>query len=61
MLESPDSEQNYYSRTATGFYKIEHDSFKIMNRISYYGRSCYEKKNYYDMMASILLCLKKYN
>ena len=30
MLEKPDFEQDYYSRTATGIYKIGHDSIKLM-------------------------------
>ena len=34
MLENPDFEQNFFARTATGFYKIGHDSFKLEKRIS---------------------------
>ena len=30
MLESPNFEQNYYSRTAVGIYKIGHDSIRLM-------------------------------
>ena len=30
MLENPDFEQNYWSRTATGIYKISHDSIRLM-------------------------------
>ena len=38
MIENPNFEQNYYSRTAMGIYKIAHDSIKIMKLISYYDR-----------------------
>ena len=39
MLENPDFEQNYWSRTATGIYKIGHDSIRLMKWICYYDRS----------------------
>ena len=32
-LEVPDFEQNYWSRTATGIYKIGHDSIRLMKWI----------------------------
>ena len=57
MIINPDIEQDYWSRTATGIYKIGHDSIKLMKWICYYDRSYYENINYYDMMASILTCL----
>ena len=53
LLEKPNFEQNYWSRTATGIYKIGHDSIPLMKWICYYDRSYYENINYYDMMASI--------
>ena len=53
MLENPDFEQNYWSRTAKGIYKIGHDSVRLMKWICYYDRSSYENINYYDLMASI--------
>ena len=53
MLENPDCEQNYWSRTAEGIYKIGHDSIRLMKRICYYDRSYYENINYYDLMGSI--------
>ena len=53
MLLNPDYEQNYWSRTATGIYKIGHDSIRLMKWICYYERCYYENINYYDMMASI--------
>ena len=59
MLENPDFEQNYWSRTATGIYKISHDSIRLMKWICYYDRSYYENINYYDLMASILTCLNE--
>ena len=33
MSENPDFEQNYWSRTARGIYKIGHDSIKLMKWI----------------------------
>ena len=30
MLENPIFEQDYWSRTALGIYKIGHDSFRLM-------------------------------
>ena len=33
MLLNPDFEQNYWSRTAKGIYKIGHDSIQLMNWI----------------------------
>ena len=53
MLENSDFEQNYWSETATGVYKIGHDSIRLMKWICYYDRSYYENKNYYDLMGSI--------
>ena len=39
MLENPDFEQNYWSRKATGIYKIGHDSIRLMKWICFYDRS----------------------
>ena len=39
MLENPDLEQDYYSRTATGIYKNGHDSIRLMEWICFYDRS----------------------
>ena len=59
MIKNPDFEQNYWSRTSIGFYKIGHDSFRLMKWICYYDRSCYENINFYDMMGSVLKTLKE--
>ena len=53
MLESPNFEQNQYSRTAEGIYKIAHDSIRLMKWICYYDRSYYENINYYDLLGSV--------
>ena len=58
MLENSDFEQNYWSRTATGIYKIGHDSIRLMKWICYYDRSYYENINYFDLMGSICKYLK---
>ena len=59
MMKNSDFEQDYWLRTATGIYKIGHDSIRLMKWICYYDRSYYENKNYYDLMASILTCLNE--
>ena len=53
MIKNPHFEQNYWSRTAEGIYKIGHDSIRLMKWICYYDRSYYENINYYDLMGSI--------
>ena len=53
MLENPDFEQNHWSRTAEGIYKIGHDCIGLIKFICYYDRSYYENINYYDLMASV--------
>ena len=53
MLENSDFEQNYWSRTAQGAYKIGHDSVRLMKWICYYDRSYFENINYCDLMASV--------
>ena len=53
MIKNPDFEQNYWSRTSTGIYKIGHDSIRLMKVICYYNRYYYENINYYDLMGSI--------
>ena len=60
MLLSSNFEQNYWSRTAKGIYKIGHDSIRLMKWICYYDRSYYENINYYDLMASICKFLKNH-
>ena len=58
MLKNPNFEQNKYSITSTGIYKIGHDCIRLMKWTCYYNRSYYENINYYDMMGSICKCLK---
>ena len=58
LLSDPNFEQNYWSRTSKGIYKIGHDSIRLMKWICYYDRSYYENINYYDLMASICEFLK---
>ena len=53
MLENLNFEQDYWSRTATGIYRIGHDSIRLMKWIGYCDRSFYENVNYNDMMGSI--------
>ena len=53
MIENSDFEQNFWSITSTGNYKIGHDSIRLMKWICFYDRSYYENLNYYDLMGSI--------
>ena len=53
LLENPNFEQNKYSLTSTGIYKIAHDSIKLMKWICYYDRSYYGSNISYDLMESI--------
>ena len=39
MSENPDFEQNNWSRTATGNYKVGHDSIRLIKWICYYDES----------------------
>ena len=59
MLKNSDFEQNYWSKTSQGVYKIGLDSLRLMKWICYYDRSYYENINYYDLMTSILTCLNE--
>ena len=59
MLENPDFEENRYSVTSTGIYRIAHDSIGLMKWICYYDRPYYENINYYDLMGSILKSLNE--
>ena len=59
MLKNPRFEQNQYSITSTGIYKIGQDSIRLMKWICYHDRSHYAFINYYDLMGSILKCLNE--
>ena len=59
MLENPNFELDYWSRTAIGIYKIGHDSIRSMKRLLYYDRSFFENSNYFDLMGSILKYLNE--
>ena len=53
MLENPDFERNYWSRTAEGFQRNGLDSFRLMKWFIYYDRSYYDNMNYFDLMGSV--------
>ena len=59
MLENPDFELDYWSRTATGIYKIGHDSVRLKKWLPYYDRNYYENISYYDLMGPILKFLNE--
>ena len=52
MIEIPDFEQDYWSKTAIGLYIVANDSIRLKKGICYYDRSYYENINYYDLMGS---------
>ena len=53
MLENPNFEQNKYSTTSAGIYKLALVSIRLMELICYYDRSYYENLIYYELMGSI--------
>ena len=59
MLETPDFEQDYWSRTAKCIYKIGRDSIRILKWLAYYGRSYFKKIKYYDLKGPILKYLNE--
>ena len=59
MIEYPDFEQDYWSRTAEGIYKNGHDSIRLMKWICYYDRSYDGNMKYYDLMGSVLKSLNE--
>ena len=61
MLENPNFEQNKYSLTSTGIYRIGHDSIRLMKWNCYYDRTYYENINYYDLMGSVCKYLISHN
>ena len=52
LLKNPDFQQNYWSRTAIGIYKVGHDSIRLMKWICFHDSSYYENIKFYDLMAS---------
>ena len=52
-LQNPKFEQNKYSITSTGIYRIGHNSIRLMKWICYYDRSYNENIYYYDLMGSV--------
>ena len=54
MIQNPDFEQDYWSKTAIGIYKTGNDSIRLRKWICYNDRSYYEKINFYDLMGSIV-------
>ena len=61
VIKNSDFEQNYWSRTAQGVYKIGHDSIRLMKWICYYDRPFYENVKYFDLMASVCKYLISHN
>ena len=53
MLEFPDFEQNLFSITSTGIYRIGYDSIRLMKWLIYRDRSYYDNMNYIDFMGSL--------
>ena len=58
MLENPDFQQDNWSSTAIGIYKIGQNSIRLLKWLAYYDRSYYENINYYDMMGKICTMIR---
>ena len=48
MNKYPVFEQDHWSRTVEGIYKIGHDSTRLMKWLIFYDRLHFDKMNYYD-------------
>ena len=59
MLLNHIFEQNKYSLTSNGIYKIGYDSIRLIKWICYYDRSDYENINYFDLLGSICIFFLK--
>ena len=59
MIKPPHFEQNQYSITSTGIYKMRHDSLRLMKWLAFYDRSYFENKIYYDLIGSVLKSLNE--
>ena len=53
-----DFEQNHYSLTSKGDYEIGRHSIRLMKWMAYFD-GYYGNINYFDLMASVLSCLKE--
>ena len=55
LLKNPDFEEDYWSRTGQGVYKIAHDNIWLMKWICicFYDRPYYGNINSYDLMGSV--------
>ena len=59
MLENPDFQQDHWSQTAEGIYKIGNNSIRLMKWLIYYDRSYYDKMNYFHLTGSICKSLNE--
>ena len=59
MLQHPDYEQDFWSRTAEGIHKIGRGSIRLMKWLIYFDRSYYDNMNCFDLMGSVLKCLNE--
>ena len=59
MLEKPDFEQDYCSKTGKSIYKIGQDSIRLLKWLAYYNRSYYVNKNFNDSLGSVLKKIKR--
>ena len=51
-------EQNYYSRTAKGIYRIGHNGARFFNWMAYYEKH-YENNHYFVLMGNVLSALNE--
>ena len=53
MLQNPDFEQNFWSKTAEGICEKGQDSIRLLKRLDYCDRSYHDNLNYFDLLGSI--------
>ena len=59
MNKNPDFEQNHYSRTSVGIYKIGYESLRLVKWLIYFDRCFYENINYFDLTGSRVKSVKE--
>ena len=59
MLKCFNFEQDYWSRTAEGIYKIGHGSIRLNKWLDFYDRSYFDNLIYFNLMGSICKSLNE--
>ena len=59
MMECPDFEQKYHSRSAIDIYKIGYNSVRLVRWLAYFGRFYYGRKKFFYLMGSVSYILSE--